>query len=633
MFPPEAIMRQDLRLLILCITGHGDSQQQNPVHLLAKSKQPMMDESQPAVAERSALDELRAVQMQFLSKPEEDSLEGLVESTGRDTGQGRGHDIPPTPVSPSEIINSVEQDGLDAIDHAHVSAVVDAESWAQASGPMLFTGSLNSHHAPSAAVDSNTASLATTTPASGAIDHTSDVDMAFTATALTNVLEPGLAESGHAVATITPSELLAPTAANMMPGASLHAYQAFGSATDLTEGPGSQDTVMEDGDEFGILPVESTASNEYIIALPPPARNRAKTLEMLNETHCEDIERFRALFTQDSSVSPDHKVVARIDLMLQSLKEMSNLPAYHRSLAGLSQENWVKYARDTCSKLSFIYEFLDYLRAIDVEVAILAATGPIMDKIEAIVKHGDLTHRLANDPEWVQAPPGRGSSCKVVLVDTAQGISGSRLTANILIAYDETADASGILSSYKTRRAEDKVPVIFSLVEVYSIEHINRRLSPNLKPLEKKFAQVRCLVSLSHCIDDERAYELVPQPHEVALELVKYMIDEDGFQPIQSRWDSWEYQHIPGDVFDAYKATRIQMTAHEGRKRARDDSNPDTETPKRARLVSPDDDVQLGDGLKARFGNEVRVKDGMAQVSIEKLEDLIGQVSRFFSLC
>lgn len=622
-------MRQDSSLLSFCITGHGDNRQQNPVHLLAKPNQLVMDESQPAVPERSALDELRAVQMQFLAKPVEDSLEGLVDSTGRDTGQGRGHDIPPTPVSPSEIINSVEQDGLDAIDHAHVSAVVDAESWVQAPGPMLFTGSLDSHHAPSAVVESNTASLATTTPASGAIDQTSDVDMAFTATALTNVLEPGLAESGHTLATITPSELLAPTAANMMTGASFHPDQAFSAATDLTEEPGVQDTVMEDGDEFGILPLESTASNEYIIALPPPARNRAETLELLNETCCKDIEKFRTLFTQGSSVSPDHKVVARIDVMLQLLTEMSNLPAYHKSLAGLSQENWVKYARDTCSKLAFIYEFLGYLQAIDVEVAILAATGPIMDKIEAIVKHGDLTHRRANDQEWVQAPPGRGSSCKVVLVDTAQGISSSRLTANILIAYDETADASGLLSSYKTRGAEDQVPVIFSLVEVYSIEHINRRLSPNLEPLEKKFAQVRCLVSLLQYVDDERAYELVPQPHEVALELVKYMVDEDGFQPLQSRWDSWEYQHIPGDVFDAYKATRIQMAAHEGRKRARDDSNPDAETPKRARLVSPDDDVQLSEGLKARFGNEVRVKDGMAQVSIKKLEDLIGLVSRF----
>lgn len=616
-------------------TGHGDLRQQDTFYLLAKSNQLMMDESQPAAPEPSGLDALRVLQLEFLRKPVDDSLDGFVGSTGHDAREDRGHNNP-TPVSPSDIINSVEQDGLDTLDHAHGPAVAGPGSWVQAPGPMLYTGPLESHHAPSAAAESNSASLATTTPASGAIDHTSDVDMTFTAAALANVLEPGLADSGHALATVTPSELLAPTAASMIPGAAFHPDQPFGgAATDHTEGPGVQDTVMEDGDEFGILPEESTAANEYIVALPPPTRKRAEALEIINVTYREDIAKFRTLFTCNLSASSDHKTVARIDLMRQSLTEMSNLPAYHKdlALAGLAQEGWVKYARDTCSKLAFVYEFLDHLRAFDVEVAILAATGPIMEKIEAIVKHGDLAHRRANDQEWVPAPPERGSSCKVVLVDTAQGIPRSRLTANVLIAYDETAETSGILSAYKTRRDEDQEPLILSLVEVYSVEHINRRLSPHLKPLEKRFAQVSSLVSLSRYTDDEHAYELVPQPHEVARELVEHMVHEDRFQPIPSRWEGWGHQRIAEDVFDDYKTARMQMAAHEGRKRARGNSGPGSESPKRARLASPVDEAQPSEEVKARFGNDVRVKEGVAQVSIEKLEDLIGLVRRAFVLC
>lgn len=585
-----------------------------------------MDDSKPTVPERSALDELRAIQMQFLAKPVQEPLEDLTGSASNNTG-GRGHDIPPTPVSPSDVINSVEQDGLDTIDHPQIPSVIGTDHWAQASGPMLFGNPLDPHHVPSA-VESNTASLATTTPASGAVDHVSDVDMAFTATALNSALEPGLEDSSHVPATITPSDLLAPTAASIMPGASFHPDQELGVTTNPTEVLDVHDTVMEDGDEFGILPSEDTAANEYIVALPPLANKRAEAFDMLNNTYREDIEKFTTLLTQNPSVSPDHKIVTKIDLMLQSLSEMSNLPAYHKDLKDLSQESWVRYSRDTCSKLAFLYEFLDSLRAIDVEIAILAAAGPIMDKIEAIVSQGGLTRCRANDQEWVQAPPGRGSACRVVLVDTTQRGPRSRLTANILIAYDETAETSGTIQPYKTSQLEDQIPLIITLMEVYSIEHINRRLSPNLKPLEKKLAQVRCLVSLSQYTDDEGAYEFVPQPHEVALELVKYLVDENGFQPIELRWNTWEHQHIPEDVFDSYKAKRTQMAAYEGRKRARDDYDSGLETPKRTRLSSPDDKIQLSEGLRARFGNDVQVKDGVAQVSIEKLEDLIGLVSR-----
>lgn len=585
-----------------------------------------MDDSQSIVPERSALDELRAVQMQFLAK--EDPLEGLAGSAGHNAGEGRGHNIPPTPVSPSDIINSVERDGLDTIDQAQIPPVVGTEPWTQVPGPMLFTGPLDPHLGPSTAVESNTASLATTTPASGAIDRTSDVDMAFTAAALNSALEPGLEDSSHVPATITPSELLAPTTSSTLPGASFHPDQELEATVTSTGGPDVPDTVMEDGDEFGILPSESTAANEYIIALPPPARNRAEAFEMLNKTYREDIEKFKTAFTQNPFLSPDHKVVTMIDLMLQSLAEMSNLPAYHKDLAGLSQESWVRYARDTCSKMAFIYEFLDSLRTTDVEIAILAAPGPMMDRIEAIVSHGGLTYSRANDQERVQAPPGQGSACKVVLVDTTQGGPNPRLTANILIAYDESAETSGILRPYKTSRAEDQIPLIFSLMEVYSLEQINRRLSPNLGPLEKKLAQVRCLVSLCRYVDDEGAYEFVPQPHEVALELVKYLVDENSFQPIELRWNTWDHQQIPEDVFDAYKGMRMQMAAYEGRKRARGDSDPGEETPKRARLASPEDEVQLSEDLKARLGNDIRVKDGMAQVSIDKLENLIGLVRR-----
>lgn len=585
-----------------------------------------MEDSHPAIPERSALDELRAIQLQFMPKHLQESMGVQSDPAGSSTGGGRGHDVPPTPVSPSDIINSVEQDGLESLEQAQIQPVSDPAAWGQEPGPVLFADPLNPRLGSTVAVEPNAISLATTTQAHSAIDPTSDVTMAFTAAVLNSGLGSGL-ENNHVPATITPSALLAPTASSVVPETSFHQDADLGAATGSTEKLQVHDTDMQDGDEFGVLPSEDTAANEYIIALPPPSRSRSETFEILNKTHRQEIESFTTLFTHDGYRSPDSKVVTKIDLMLQYLTEMSNLPPYHKDLSVLSQEQWTRYARDTCSKLAFLYEFLNRLRTVTVEITILAAGGPIMEKVEAIVNQGGFTYRHVSQPDWVKAPSDQVSACKVVLIDTSRAKPKLCSTENIVIAYDETADTSGLLRPYKTDRLEDQVPLIFSLIEVYSLEHINRRLSQTLDTLEKKLAQVRCLVALSQYADDEGAYEYVPQPHEVAGELVKYLVDENSFQPIGLRWDTWEHQRIPDDVFNTYKVFRSQLASYGARKRTRQDSGEDTETPKRPRVQSPTENVQLSDALKARFGNDIQVKEGMAQVSIEKLEDLVDLVS------
>lgn len=563
------------------------------------------------------MDELRAIQLEFMPSHMREAI--------------LRNDQPPTPVSPSDhgILSSVEQDAAEDLEDVRLHAAGRGNtSWGQEAGAVFFGDALGPPHESTSIGESNLPSLAITTPASGAPDQTADdVEMALTAAALSGSLEPGLQNSSNDVLeTISPSALIAATDPAAISGTSLVDGSSLLAAVNAPVEPQDHDIAMQDHHEYGILLSEDAAENEYIIALPPPARSRPEMAEIVRR-HGLEIENFKDLFSQDSAPSLDNKAAVKVDAMLLALNELSNLPPYHKDLANLSQEQWVRYARDTTSKLAFIYEFLDKLRTVDVSITILAAGGPVIEKVEAIVNQGGFSYRLAHQQNWSQESKDPTSLCKVLLMDTSRADSGPKPTENIVIAYDETAESSGLLQPYKRFKPEEQSPLIFSLVGVYSLEHINRRLSPAMDTLERKLAQICCLVTLMEYADDEDAYEQVPQPHEFAEELAKYIVDEDGFHAPPIRWESWDYQRIPEHVFETFKETRALMAPYGTRKRAREDSPDDLGTPKRARIDPAMDDVQLSEGLRQHFGNDVRVTNGLAEVSLEKLEDLIDVVS------
>lgn len=579
----------------------------------------MMEESQNSAPKvRSVMDELRAIQAQFIPA----ANRGDADGAGPEETRAREELL--TPVSPSDIVNSVEQDPVDSIDQASPQAPEGVAPWGQEQGVGYFGYPSVPQHGSASAAESHLASLASSTPASAAVDQAPDMDVAFTAAALGGEYESGLHAAINDLATISPA---------LLGGSGPGGIEDARLGEDLTVVPvtasaQSHNEANSGSDDFGILPSEDTAPNEYLVALPPPARSRPEMVSIIN-SHSRDIDVFENYFMRGPSRSPDSKAVVKITAMLENLAELSNLPPYHKDLQDLSQEQWMKYARETSSKLAFIYELLNRLRDCNMEVVILAAGGQVMEKVEAIVSQCSFTYRHIQQQDWSKASTEQGSACKVVLVDTALRDVQPRLTENIVVAYDESAESSGLLQLYKTKLLEDQSPIIFTLVEVFSLEHINRRLSPAMDPLEKSLAQVRCLISLLEYAE-ERIADSVPQPHDLAEEVARYTVEDNTFSPPPTRWETWEHQQIPDEVLDAYRVFRSQLEPHrEERKRAREDSTSGTDTPKRPRIDIEScsaDEAQLSETLKARFGANIRVKDDMVQVSVEKLEDLVSLV-------
>lgn len=578
-----------------------------------------MDESQAAPSDRSVIEELRAIQEAFIPGYQNDTTVGST--PGR-----QDPNAPPSPVSPSAILNSVEHDSVENLHHPDPNhPVVDPTSWVHGPPPELFGDSIGPQHDAST-MNSTMASLKQPATALGAME-----ELDLSSSALKPHIGASLEEGSDVPVTVTPSALFTSVDLNVPPDLSLRP------GGDLPEeaGPGvassegQADTAMHDDQDFDILPSEDSAPNEYLVPIPPAARIRAEVLEYINQ-HRQEIHTFTTNAYGDGAQSPDHKNIAEIDEILQHLTELSNLPPYHKDLSNLSQEESVRYARDTSSKLSFVYEFLEGLRDAAVEIAILADSGTGLKQLEAIVSQGGFAYRHLRG-NWPQIPTGQGSACRVVLIDTSIEDAQPVHTANIVLAYDQSAEHSGLLDHYKTNDQDKQEPLVFSLVEVYTLEHINRRLSPAMGPFERKQAQAICLTFLSRHLEDEWMYERIPQPHEMAQDLIRYLVDDEGqFTHPETRWETWEHQTVPEDVFDRYKAFKGRYLSSGNRKRHLSEGDDVSETPKRARIEST---LELSDDLKRFLGTNATLTGSVAQVSIEKLEDLVLQVGHWNLAC
>lgn len=571
-----------------------------------------MDESQAAPPQRSAIEELRAIQSAFI--PGYQSNTAVDNTTG-----GQVPNAPPSPVSPSAILNSVEQDSVDNLHHPDPNhTAMEPTSWVHGAQSELFSDSIGPQH------DASTmnSAMASLRPPATALGEIEELDLS--SNALKQHMGAGLEEGSDVPATVTPSALFTSMDLNVPPGLSLRPDGDLHEADPVVaSSEGQDDTAMHDDQEFDILSSEDSAPNEYLVPIPPAARIRAEVLDFINQ-HRQEIHEFTTNVYGDVAQSPDHKNAAKIDEILQHLTELSNLPPYHKDLPDLSQEELVRYARDTSSKLSFVYEFLQGLRDVAVEIAVLAGSGTVLKQLEAIVSHGGFVYRHLLDT-WPQAPTGQGSACRVVLIDTSIEDAQSVHTANIVLAYDQTAENSGLLDQYKTDSLDKQEPLVFSLVEVYTLEHVNRRLSPAMGSFERKRAQAICLAFLSRHLEDEWMYERIPQPHEMAQDLIRYLVDDEGrFTHPETRWETWEHQTVPEDVFDRYKAFRGRYFSSGNRKRRLSEGDDVSETPKRARIESP---PELSDELRRFLGTDATFTGIMAQVSIERLEDLVLQVS------
>lgn len=457
----------------------------------------------------------------------------------------------------------------------------------------------------------------------------------------------------HAPATIAPSalSLLAPVL-SISPDpsdAEEHDHEAHKISHDssphsATESDHAPSPVSMEAERHRASPSPSPKAyaHEYIVTLPLAANARQRYIDLvMDKENQKTIKEFGDVFARDIYGVPSPESTGLVDVLLQKLLDLTDLPPFYDTLPPMSTEQMMKYAVNTNCKFTFLHEFLEPASSTDKTVLILARKGVVMDYLEALVTHlGIPLHRL----DKAAASSGAGADShhrlSVVLSDTDASIDSLPQDVDFVVGFDHTARTSGLLTHYLAGSGLGDglpKPIVLLLVAAYTLEHIDLRLpAHSIGSQERKNALLLCTLECLPHIGDTVFEDLPMKPHEAAELFAKVLsdtVDEVDWKPVA----------LPDDVFDIYIASSgsvnpvlsqeesasLANAGHYSRKRPLTSGTDQGDVQKRARLedaeaapIAPAPQHPLSKTLLDVLGGALLVDGPTVQISLGQLEAL-----------
>ncbi|KAK3325361.1 hypothetical protein B0H66DRAFT_615857 [Apodospora peruviana] len=348
----------------------------------------------------------------------------------------------------------------------------------------------------------------------------------------------------------------------------------------------------------------------YLVTLPMAANTRSEYISRISGENKLIMTEYSEFFTSLSQ-EPDEILETKMTDILQKLIDLCDLPAYVDDVSGMNPEGMMKHATGTNSKFSFIYEFLNAIRDISIQVLILCDPGRTVEYLEAVLSVGDFNYsNLDNDT--ANGSPNSGLFVRLAPPDLGlehfQGI-------DVVVIFDHAARSCDISKAF----SDGPEPLILSLVVTHSIEHINMQMDDGVRGAERTNALNLGVVKTKGLL---RSPQGAPEPHEAAQIFANYLrAPESGC--------AWVAQSLPDDVFDLWTssqaATQEQEQAESGisnrptsRKRPLDDD--EIGTPKRARILEDlnaprrSTPVGMSDLLKSKLASVSTTTPGPTQL-------------------
>ncbi|KAI1438704.1 hypothetical protein GGR50DRAFT_637433 [Xylaria sp. CBS 124048] len=374
-----------------------------------------------------------------------------------------------------------------------------------------------------------------------------------------------------------------------------------------------------------------TEPGEYIITLPFQSSSRTQYNDIIRENEALMIE-YNAAFRVLPHKTPRPDLVDRLDIMFSRLFDMCDFPPFLDTLPSMSPEQLTKHAIGTNAKFSFVAELLDNLQILnsDKRVLIFARPGKLLELLGGVVQSRGY-HFLLSGQEVIGTADAK-HPLTVALCSTSDEASSIPKNFDVVIAFDHTFRPE-LMSSTN----ECSPPIMLTLVNIASIQHLNMCIGEDLQPLERKVVLMLALAKAMRFIED-------PDPSESLFSVAEKFSrriqmrddDDDGFY--------WEPQPLPAEILDdlciassQFETTQLstqnlRTDQHSGsRKRSHIDEVDDENVSKRPKmtqtqLISPlshiSDDLRylLGDSLA-----EVS-KDATVTLPISKLRALSSKV-------
>lgn len=301
----------------------------------------------------------------------------------------------------------------------------------------------------------------------------------------------------------------------------------------------------------------------HIVTLPFQASLRPLYDETLLNAR-QDVTEFSQVFNNEIFVAPNEALVSRIDQLFGQLSNICDYPpdAVGTVLADLPSSQLAKYACDSNSKFSFVYEFLEGLCK-DTKILIVARSVDLLRLLAHLAEAArvECTCEAIGNRTSIYSE----SAAQVTLALPRDSVQV--FDFDVVIAFDRSFATSRASHGLETvdKAAGTKKPRLLTLVTTHSIEHIDLHVPEEMSHLERKsalligIARARKLVS-----DPERGYA---EPHELAGVFVDYFNGKSDaiiLEPVP----------LPDDVLDIYLGTQSQppippvsLAETDGRKR------------------------------------------------------------------
>ncbi|KAI9047311.1 hypothetical protein LZ554_008758 [Drepanopeziza brunnea f. sp. 'monogermtubi'] len=270
-----------------------------------------------------------------------------------------------------------------------------------------------------------------------------------------------------------------------------------------------------DSPPLNVLPLRK---NEFDIPLPIVGLTRGIYVQVI-EAHEAKLSFYRknagfykSILAEISSLVDDlEKVCSHIGLLENDASQQAVSPAEQ-----------AKFAENVSTKAIFLAEFLPLLKESNEHIVILVRPGKMLTILQHLLLQHRIMHCRADQPGWKEKSTSR-NLFRVTLYPTA--IERFKVDPpSLVVAFDSTAQSAPQLRELRTSRSLDHPVPLFSLLVTNSIEHLERCFDSSLKPSDKNFKLLRCIIQLMDRVGDidEAVYHSPPDAAKVAADFIRH---------------------------------------------------------------------------------------------------------------
>ncbi|KAI1117179.1 hypothetical protein F5Y14DRAFT_403425 [Nemania sp. NC0429] len=340
-----------------------------------------------------------------------------------------------------------------------------------------------------------------------------------------------------------------------------------------------EDEMQADDTRSYHFPPVPTGASEYLITLPFQPSSRPQYNDIIRENEGL-MNEYNHSFRVFPHKTPQKDVIEKLDMMFSRLFDICDFPPFLDSLASMSPEQTTKHVIGTNAKFSFVAELLDNLLALnsDKKLLILVRPGKLMDLLGYVIQSREC-HYIRSGQEVVSAVNSR-HPLTVALSSTSDGQPPNPVDVDAVIAFDHTFRQELVSST-----GQNHTPIVLTLVNVASIQHLNMCIMENLQSLERKNVLMLALAKAMRYVEE-------PDPSESLFSIAERFAtriqipehNEDDFY--------WEPQSVPTEIFDDLYAGSSQIDATQLSGPSLDaDQHPDSR--KRSHVEDDDNDESL----------------------------------------